>query len=127
MYYVIQSEKGFEEVSSALESEASNYGFGVLYIHDMGQTFKNKNIDFGESCRIFEVCNPQKASQVMSIEMELNTALPCRVSVYTEKGITKIGLIKPTELLSTLSNSSELQEIANDVEEKLIKMMHAIK
>ncbi|MGZ8160752.1 MAG: hypothetical protein ACXWT4_18380 [Methylobacter sp.] len=35
----------------------------------------------------------------MSIDMNLNMALPCRISVFTEKGNTQIGLIKPLQML----------------------------
>jgi uncharacterized protein (DUF302 family) len=56
--------------------------------------------------------------------MQLNMALPCRISVYTEKGSTKIGLIKPTQMLSALSNDPTLNEIANDVEGKTIQMIN---
>jgi uncharacterized protein (DUF302 family) len=51
-------------------------------------------------------------------------ALPCRISVFTEKGVTKIGLIKPAQMLSALSNDPTLLEIANEVEEKTIQMIN---
>lgn len=127
MYYVVDTNRDFDEVSQMLVSEAPNYGFGVLHIHDMGKTFSNKGIEFDELCRIFEVCNPIKASEVMSIEMQLNMALPCRISVFTQNGTTKIGLIKPTELLSALSDNPKLKEISTEVEKKLIELINNIK
>ncbi len=124
MYYVVDTEKSFEQASTDLEIEVKNLGFGVLHIHDLGKTLRSKGISFEEDCRVFEVCNPVQAAKVLSIDMQLNMALPCRISVFTEKGSTKIGLIKPAQMLSALSNDPALMEIANDVEEKTIKMIN---
>jgi uncharacterized protein (DUF302 family) len=50
-------------------------------------------------------------------------ALPCRISVFTEKGRTKIGLIKPVQMLSSLSKDAALLEVAKQVEDKTIQMV----
>ena len=94
MYYIVDTEKSFEQASTDLEFEVKNLGFGVLHIHDLGETLRKKGVDFEEDCRVFEVCNPVQAAKVLSVDMKLNMALPCRISVFTEKGSTKIGLIK---------------------------------
>jgi uncharacterized protein (DUF302 family) len=54
-------------------------------------------------------------------------ALPCRISVYTEKGKTKIGLIKPVQMLSALSQNAALTDVAKEVEAKTIKMVDEAK
>ena len=124
MYYVVNTEKAFEQASSDLEIEVKNLGFGVLHIHDLGEALRSKGVDFDENCRVFEVCNPVQAAKVLSVDMRLNMALPCRILVYTEKGSTKIGLIKPAQMLSALSDDPALLEIANEVEEKTIQMIN---
>ena len=124
MYYVVSTDKTFEEASADLQIEVKNLGFGVLHIHDLGETLRSKGIEFEENCKVFEVCNPVQAAKVLSVDMQLNMALPCRTSVYTEKGSTKIGLIKPAQMLSALSNDPTLIEIANEVEGKTIQMIN---
>jgi uncharacterized protein (DUF302 family) len=123
MYYVVDTDKSFEQAAADLEIEVKNLGFGVLHIHDLGKTLRSKGVEFAEDCRVFEVCNPLQAAKVLSVDMKLNMALPCRISVYTEKGSTRIGLIKPTQMLSPLSNDPTLMEVANDVETKTIQMI----
>ena len=95
MYYIVKSNKTFEQAASDLEAAVLGNGFGVLHIHDLGATLRSKGLDFAEQCRVFEVCNPKQAAKVMAADMRLNMALPCRISVYTEHGNTLIGLIKP--------------------------------
>lgn len=127
MYYIVDSTKSFESAAADLDAAVKNNGFGVLHVHDLGATLRGKGVDFAEECKIFEVCNPMQASKVLSTDMRLNMALPCRISVYTEKGKTKIGLIKPAEMLSSLSDDAELQNVANEVEMSTIKMVDEAK
>lgn len=55
--------------------------------------------------------------------MGMNIALPCRVSVYTEEGKTKIAMARPTQLLGALSDSANLESIAKGGEDKMIAMI----
>ena len=123
MYYIAETGKSFEQAAQDLESEVKNLGFGVLHIHNLGETLRSKGVEFDENCKVFEVCNPQQAAKVLSIDMRLNMALPCRISVFTEKGTTKIGLIEPAKMLSGLSDDPTLLEVAKEVEEKTIQMI----
>ena len=106
----------FEQACSALEAAIPQHGFGLLGSHDLGTTLRSKGIGFAEQCRIYEVCQPQQAARVLSSDMRLNMALPCRLSVYTEAGQTQIGMISPVALLSGLSDELELQAVAAEVE-----------
>jgi len=127
MHYVVDTDKTFEQASIDLESSVKSLGFGVLHVHDLGETLRNKGIDFEENCRVFEVCNPVQAAKVLSMDMRLNMALPCRISVFTEGGSTKIGLIKPAQMLAALSEDPALLAVANEVEEKIIQMVNKAK
>jgi len=50
------------------------------------------------------------------------TALPCRISVYEEFGITKLATIKPTALIA-LYATPDLKAVAEDVEATLERIM----
>ena len=104
-----------------------HHGFGVLHIHDLGVTLRGKGIAFDEECKVFEVCNPGQAAKVLSTDMRLNMALPCRISVFTDQGQTKIGLIKPGPMLAMLSQDAALVQVAQEVEEKTIEMVNEAK
>jgi uncharacterized protein (DUF302 family) len=123
MYYLVETKKSFNQAATDLESAVIKNGFGVLHVHDLASTLRAKGISFTEECKIFEVCNPIQAAKVLSADMRLNMALPCRISVFTESGKTKIGLIKPAQMLSALSKDSTLAEIAKEVETSTIKMV----
>jgi uncharacterized protein (DUF302 family) len=46
----------------------------------------------------------------------MNMALPCRISVYTEGGKTKLGMIAPRDMLAMLSGDPRLSAIAAEVD-----------
>ena len=127
MYYIAETNKPFEQASTDLETSVKANQFGVLHIHDLGATLRSKGIDFKEECRVFEVCNPGQAAKVLSSDMRLNMALPCRISVYTENDKTMIGLIKPEQMLASLSQDPALLEVAKEVEALTIKMIDEAK
>lgn len=127
MYYIVDTEKTFSQASADLADAVTELKFGVLHVHNLGETLRSKGIDFKEDCNVFEVCNPVKAAEVLSVDMSLNMALPCRISVYTENGQTRIGLIKPEQMLSALSDNATLQAVAKEVEDKTIQMIDRAK
>lgn len=127
MYYIVETSKTLEQAATDLEAAVKRHGFGVLHIHDLGTTLRGKGIAFAEDCRVFEVCNPQQASKVLAADMRINMALPCRISVFTEKGKTKIGLIRPVDMLAALSQDASLMQVAREVEDKTILMIDEAK
>jgi uncharacterized protein (DUF302 family) len=127
MYYLVETGKSFDQAATDLEQAVKRLGFGVLHIHDLGATLRNKGVAFAEQCKVFEVCNPQQAAKVLSTDMRLNMVLPCRISVFTDRGKTKIGLIKPAQMLAALSKDAALAEVAKEVEERTIQMVDEAK
>jgi len=123
MYYIVDSEKTFEQAVADLEAAVKQHGFGVLHVHDLGATLRGKGIEFDKECKVLEVCNPVQAGKVLAADIRLNMALPCRISVFTDAGKTRIGLIKPVAMLSALSLDPNLMRIAREVEEKTIQMV----
>ena len=123
MYYIVDSNKSFDQAVIDLDTAVKNHKFGVLHVHDIGATLRGKGFEFAEQCKVFEVCNPGQAAKVLAIDMRLNMALPCRISVYTEKGKTKIGMIEPAQMLSMLSKDASLAAVAREVEASITKMI----
>ena len=123
MYYVVDSEKTFEQACNDLDAAVKRNGFGVLHVHDIGATLRSKGLEFENQCRVFEVCNPGQAAKVMATDMQLNMALPCRISVYDEGGQTKIGMIRPQQILAMLSTDPVLAGIASEVERQTTQMI----
>ena len=123
--YIRETPKSFDQAAEDLGRAVEENGFGVLHVHDLGATLRKKGVAFAEECRVFEVCNPIQAGNVLAADMHLNMALPCRISVFTEGGSTRIGMIRPQGMLAGLSSDPEIAGIAREVEAKTIAMIDA--
>ncbi len=98
MYYIVETDKSFEQAVTDLEAAVKRHSFGVLCVHDLGTTLRAKGVAFDEQCKIFEICNPVQAAKVLSADMRLNMALPCRISVFSEKAGSRSGLLNNSSL-----------------------------
>ncbi len=127
MLYIVESKKEVDTAARDLEEAVKRNKFGVLHVHDLQKTLKEKGVDFPNACKILEVCNPQRATQVLTSNMAVNMALPCRISVYREGGKTKIGMIRPTALLALFPGAPELKPVAEEVERETVRMIDEAK
>ena len=125
MKYIITTKKSVNQAAENLEKAVAAHQFGVLHIHDLKATMNKKGVPFEPECRVFEVCNPKKAFEVLSEDISMNMALPCRISVWEEDGQTKIGMINPKPMLEMLSQSKKLSQIADEVQATLTNIIDA--
>jgi RNA polymerase-binding protein DksA len=116
MYYIVPTAKSVDDASRDLESAVQKHAFGVLHVYDLKETLTKKGFPLEPQCRIYEVCNPQHASQVLQRDIRVNMALPCRISVFEDHGTTKIGTVLPAEILRALSHDRELATVAETVQ-----------
>lgn len=122
MLHVIESLKPVPEAAKDFSVAAQRHKFGVLGVHDLRQKMNEKGVAFERDCLVVEVCNPGQAQQVLYGAMAVSTALPCRVSIYTENSKTKLATLKPTALLE-LFKVPELKAVAAEVERELFEAM----
>jgi len=122
MLHVVQSRKPLDRVAKDLEVAVARHKFGVLGTHDLRAKMAEKGVPFDHECRIFEVCNPTQAKKVLDTNLEISTALPCRISVYEEGDGTRLATLKPTALLGLYATPG-LDAVAREVEAGLEAIM----
>jgi len=114
-------EKAVERVTEELKKE----GFGVLTTIDVKATLKQKlNVDFDKYV-ILGACNPPFAYQALQAEEEVGLLLPCNVTVHEKQGKTTVAAFAPMTI-AQLSDNKELGRIAEDVENKIRKVLEAL-
>lgn len=100
MTYMRTSSRSLAEVEDRLRQAAQAHKFGVLNVLDIQQTLRSKGIDMARPCRIFDVCNPQAASEALQHDMRASVVLPCRISVFNDGQNTTLATVNPTDLIS---------------------------
>ncbi|MCY0866660.1 MAG: DUF302 domain-containing protein [Aquificaceae bacterium] len=117
-----ETTKSVEEVRKAIEEKAKANGFGVMSVHEVSNILESKGVPISYKCVIVEVCSPRHASQVLSKDPYISTAMPCRIAIFEENGKTVVSTMAPTTMLE-LFKRPELEEIAKEVEELMKKIM----
>ncbi len=121
--YIQDSHLSIDEVIEKIKEAVPNNKFGILHSYDIKQTLENKGYELAEKCHVFEICNPKVAKDILDKDMSLATVLPCRISVYTQDGVTKVGLALPSKHISQLSDADGLSALVNPVETSLINIV----
>lgn len=123
MVIQVSTQKAIDQVCDALQKAIVDRKFGVVAVHNMKETMAKKGVDFGPECRVYEVCQPGYAKQVLEANMTISTALPCRISIYTQNDEVVLATLKPTMLLE-MFGSEGLEGVAQEVETVLVDSMH---
>ncbi len=61
--------------------------------------------------------------RMLAIDIRLGLALPWRIMVFTENGVTRIGLLRPALELAGLCPDERLPSLAREIEERLIQIV----
>jgi len=117
--YTVTSEKEFEQAIADLKQTLADFKFGVLWEMNVPVKLREKGVDFAGQYQILEVCNPPRAKAVLEFNLLTGYFLPCKVVVYVDRGVTKIGLVKPTTMIGLLGDQ-RIENEALEVERALI-------
>ncbi len=103
-----------------------NEGFGVLTEIDVKETLKKKlDVDF-QKYTILGACNPSFAYKALKAEDKIGIMLPCNVIVQEiSEGEVEIAAVDPVASMKAVENP-DLFEIANQVQEKLRKVIKSL-
>lgn len=123
--YEVITNKPFDEVVKAVETQTAANGFRVLHIHDVQATLAEKNF-IQEPLKVIEVCNAKYANMALKIEITVSLLMPCRINVYSKGEKTFISTVKPKALVTMFQNP-ELESFAADVENVLMKIINESK
>ena len=123
MIYKKTTGKNLDELDQSLREAAARHKFGVLGVLDLKQTMKNKGVEFDREVRVYEVCNPIHARTALQEAMDVSTALPCRISVYSDQGSLVVATLLPTQLMKIFGSSPVMASTAAEVERSITAMV----
>ncbi|MDG5789729.1 DUF302 domain-containing protein [Evansella sp. AB-P1] len=122
-HYTVNSTRGIKETIRKLQDSLQEEKFGVLWEFDVKEKLLEKGLTFDEDFTVLEVCNPHEAKRVLDVNKLAGYFLPCKIVVYVDRGETKIGMPKPTELIKSVDNK-KLMEFAADIEKRLMNAIN---
>ncbi len=110
-----------DRARSALGAE----GFGILTEIDVQATLKRKIDVDRPAYKILGACHPALANRALNAEEEIGLLLPCNVVVYEAEAGTIVEALDPG-IMSSVTDSPEMAEIATEAREKLTRAMESL-
>ena len=123
MHYVVDSEKSLYEAGVELRAVILRLGFTILHVQELGAPGGGWEVGCDEDCTVFSLDNPRYAEHLLARDMRCALALPWRIAVYTEKGNTRVGFLRPLALLAALGAVAAVGAVAGEIEEKLCQIV----
>jgi uncharacterized protein (DUF302 family) len=121
--YTVITDKIIDDAIHSLEESLKQEKFGVLWMFDIKEKLQEKGLEFSKEFKVLEVCNPVEAQRILNQNEMAGYFLPCKIVVYEHEGKTKIGMPKPTALISLL-NDEKMKLFAKDIEDRLIHVLN---
>ena len=115
MTYSKQTSGSIGEAELRLRTAVERHKFGILNVHDLKKILESKGIALGAECRVYDVCNPQAASQALQADLRISAILPCRISIFSRNEGCTIATVEPTSLFRA-SGLEGAESLAQDVE-----------
>ncbi len=99
------------------------HGFGVLTEIDLAGTLKAKLDHDMPAYKILGACSPPLAKKAVTADVHIGALLPCNVVLRdVGGGKTEIAIADP-EMMLSVANSPELNDLACDAKERLAKAL----
>ncbi len=111
----------FDETVELAREALKQEGFGVLSEIRLDEKLKEKlGVDFRRYV-ILGACNPSLAYKTLQEDINMGLLLPCNVIVYEadEKNKSVVAAIDAKAMLSVVTDSSAMFEVADEVNERL--------
>ena len=115
MTYSKQASGSIDEVELRLREAAARHKFGILNVHDLKKILDSKGIALGAECRVYDVCNPQAASEALHADLRISAILPCRISIFSHEVGCMIATVEPSSLFQA-TGLSGAEALAREVD-----------
>jgi uncharacterized protein (DUF302 family) len=118
----------FEEAAERTREALKTEGFGVLSEIRLDEKLKEKlGVGFRRYV-ILGACNPPLAYKTLQEDINIGLLLPCNVVVYEAEDTSKsvVAAVDAKAMLSVVGESSALEEVTTEVNERLRRVLEII-
>ena len=113
----------FDEAVEKVRAVLMEEHLGVVSEVNVQAIFKAKMDKDIPPYRIFGACNPKLAAQILEVEPNAGTLLPCNFIMYeTTPGNVVVSFMDPVTVLG-LAQSDAAQEVGKVAKEKLLRVI----
>ena len=125
MVYTVTTSTDIETVKQELEAKAKEVGFGLLNTYAFKRILEDKGYPIEKDITVYELCNPAGAQQALTYLSEISVYLPCRISVYEDKGVTTLSTIGIQDIVNNFDTDARFQSYMTILFENLKQVMYS--
>ena len=125
MVYTVTTSTDIETVKQELEAKAKEVGFGLLNTYAFKRILEDKGYPIEKDITVYELCNPAGAQQALTYLSEISVYLPCRISVYEDKGMTTLSTIGIEDIVNNFDTDARFQSYMTILFENLKQVMYS--
>ena len=125
MVYTVTTSTDIETVKQELEAKAKEVGFGLLNTYAFKRILEDKGYPIEKDITVYELCNPAGAQQALTYLSEISVYLPCRISVYEDKGVTTLSTIGIEDIVNNFDTDARFQSYMTILFENLKQVMYS--
>jgi uncharacterized protein (DUF302 family) len=125
MIYKTQTQWPLDAVKTQLTQKAKQLGFGILGSYEFKKILKEKGFDIEQDITVYELCNPAGAQEALNNVPDISVYLPCRLSVYEEKGVTTLSTIGIEDMLQAVEVDEVFKKHMNEIFQNIRALMNA--
>lgn len=119
-------QRSFDDALASVTAALQKEGFGILSDIDVAATLKKKLGEDMPPYRILGACNPPLAHKAVKAEPSIGLLLPCNVVVRQDPSGTVHVEMMNTEAVLQLVDKPEIEALAQDVRERLDRVLAAV-
>ena len=123
MRYRVDTEHPVGEAARRLRDAIQAGGFTVVNEFDLQQALIGACQEAPCEAHLFDVCNAAQAVGMMHRDMDLVIGVTCRLAVYDHVGQTRMAMLRPTHVLGAMTASPARMDIAEELEQKIARIM----
>jgi uncharacterized protein (DUF302 family) len=128
MFKETRVESDFGTTVENIEKAVTEHGWKIPHVHDLQATLRNFGKDV-RSVKIYELCNPEYAYEILSKDQERVVAslMPCRLAVYEKKdGKVYISRMNSGTVAKPMSRvvRKTMSGAARDMEEMIAEVVN---
>ncbi len=125
MIYKIKTDVSKSVIEKELAEKAKAVGFGLLQSYAFKNILEEKGFPIERDITVFELCNPAGAQKALTAMPDISVYLPCRISVYEEKGKTVLATIGFDDILNAVEVDETFKGFMNELFMKLQGLMNS--
>ena len=119
-------DRPFDEVGTRLEASIAAHHLLLLQVHDIDALLRAAGIALGHRSRVYEVCNPEFAAQLLALDPGLAHTFPCRIAMHDHGGVVTVSTPMPTVSVVEFSHAAPVARVARLLEANLQRVLRGI-